>query len=160
MAVILRGVGSHSATRRLESTVRVAMDTEKDQRCRDTRKLALMESARKKRSARRKLERHSSGEVNEAMVARELVSREISKLDEALRPPKQTRPYSSPGAGNPKQSMSLRQLPFKPLKKHVAWLTEAQKGGRCTATLTLTDEIESFSSYVKVRQTLWDCNVL
>lgn len=133
------------------------MKNNTDQRCRDTRKLALAEAARLKRSTRRKLVKQaisttggSSMEVTSEMVTESLAKRNIDQIDDISRRFVRPGGYSRDDGNQKKVYSTLSQIPYKALKKQVAWLTQSQQ--EATSILTLSDELERFATYVRLDQ--------
>lgn len=125
------------------------MGTDKDHRSRDTKKLALANAARLKRSTRKKLEKHATGSVTEAMVSEALTKRNIDQIDNFSRTVSDGRGHGKNDGGQEGRSFSsITQIPFKSLKKNVVWLKTAQQDA-CTMP-TLSDELTSFANYVQL----------
>jgi hypothetical protein len=120
----------------------------------DAKKSAKVDEARMRRAARRKLEKTVQSDPGRAvtaeMVTAALTKRSINQLDAATRNKSSQPPVRSWNQQNknPPDS-SLGMLPYKALKKHVAWLTPQQQDA--TAGTSLTAELLAFSKYVEVR---------
>lgn len=127
------------------------MKADKQLHQRDAKKLALTNNARLKRMARRKLESQhgDKGPVTEEMVSSALSQRKINQVDELSRRTNyQYQQNQRQFAPKKFDAMSMAQLPSKPLKKNVLWLTLPQQ--EANANVPLTTELECFATYVQV----------
>lgn len=121
----------------------------------DAKKSAKIDEARMLRTARRKLEKTTDAgrEVTAEMVSTALTKRSINQVDALTRNSKSSqqpaRSWNQPNRNPPDSSIGM--LPYKALKKHVAWLTPQQQDA--AADTSLTAELLAFSKYVEVRYT-------
>jgi hypothetical protein len=118
----------------------------------DAKKSAKIDEARIRRTARRKLEKTTDAgrEVTAEMVSTALTKRSINQVDALTRNKSSQQParsWNQPNRNPPDSSIGM--LPYKALKKHVAWLTPQQQDA--AADTSLTAELLAFSKYVEVR---------
>ncbi len=120
---------------------------------RDAKKLALTNNARMKRMARRKLENQvgDGRTVTDEMIATAITQRSINQIDELSRRNSNASQYMNKQQFTKKKAdaITLGQLPSKPLKRNVVWLSLPQQ--EANANVSLTAELECFAKYVQVR---------
>lgn len=130
------------------------MKTDKHLLQRDAKKLALTNNARMKRMARRKLE-NQVGEgrtITDEMVTSAITQRSINQIDELSRRNNNANHFFNKQQYAKKKAdpITLGQLPTKPLKRNVVWLSLPQQ--EANAKVSLTTELECFAKYVQVRE--------
>jgi predicted nucleotidyltransferase len=123
-----------------------------DQRYRDTRKLALINADRLKRATRRKLEKQAAPGadivVTSEMVSEALTKRHIDQIDDLSRRVAGNNSYVRNDGVQKDTYSTVTQIPYKPLKKNVAWLKLSQQDA--SSVPTLSDELVSFANYVQL----------
>lgn len=118
---------------------------------RDAKKLALTNNARIKRMARRKIENQvgDGRTVTDEMITTAMTQRSINQIDELSRRNSYANQFNNKQFTKKKvDAITLGQLPSKPLKRNVVWLSLPQQ--EANANVSLTTELECFAKYVQV----------
>eukprot|EP01032_Pedospumella_encystans_P007562 gene7561-9059_t len=118
---------------------------------RDAKKLALTNNARMKRMARRKIENQvgDGRTVTDEMITTAMTQRSINQIDELSRRNSYTNQFNNKQFTKKKvDAITLGQLPSKPLKRNVVWLSLPQQ--EANANVSLTAELECFARYVQL----------
>ena len=116
----------------------------------DKRKLALANQTRVRRSAQRRLIKNNVDPsiITNEMISSHLAQRDIDRMDAMSRKSNNNQNQYKGSVQRKHPTSFVNQLPYKPLKKHVLWLSCAQQDAH--ANVSLTKELEYFADYVKV----------
>lgn len=87
-------------------------------------------------------------EYNDGLIQTEIIQKRLSQLVHAL--PSNAKRYFDPQSHQQKMNsyVDIDQLPYLAMKRHVGWLTVAEQDAN--STLSLTEELERFATYVGV----------
>jgi hypothetical protein len=89
-------------------------------------------------------------EYNEGVIQTEMIQKRLSQLVHALPISSQIKRSFDPQSHQQKMNsyVDVDQLPYQAMKRNVGWLTVAEQDAN--STLSLTEELERFASYVGV----------
>ena len=116
------------------------------------RKQILANEALQKRKARRSLNHTNNNDkqITESMIDDLITERAIDRIASLL-PRGHGRKLNSQfrGGGQQDKNRPWLQIPYKPLKAHIGWLTSREQD--TSNFMSLSEEIEKFAEYVNVR---------